>query len=69
MKIISSMGMIFEYDVTKETPKKTVFVLRWRGIVLKVTRYNCASYFMELPNGHKERVRIRKWFPSWWYRT
>ena len=66
MYALSSIEALFEITEIKEYPKKTVFTMVWRNFKIIVTRYSCADYYMELLNGMKTRVRMRKWFPEWW---
>lgn len=69
MKALCSLGMIFDVTDVKEFPKKTIITMVWRKFKIIVTRYSCASYYVELPNGMRTRVKMRKWFPGWWWRT
>lgn len=69
MKALSSFRVVFNVEVIKELPGKTVFEFIFNKVKLVVTRYKCATYYMELPNGNRIRVAIRKWFPEWWWRT
>lgn len=69
MKVLDREGRIFTVEEVKDFKYKQVFTLKWRCSVVTITRYSCCcSYFLELPNG-KTRIRIRKWFPEWWWRT
>lgn len=69
MKVVSSLGMVFNVTEVKEFKGKTIITLVWRTVKIIVTRYKCANYFLELPNGMKSRVKIRRWFPTWRWRV
>lgn len=69
MKALCSLGIIFDVTDVKEFPKKTIITMVWRKFKIIVTRYSCANYYVELPNGTRTRVKMRKWFPGWWWRT
>lgn len=69
MKALSSFGVVFDVEVIKEFPGKTVFEFVFNMLKLVVTRYKCGAYYMMLPNGIRIRVAIRKWFPEWYWRT
>lgn len=69
MYALSSIGAVFEITEIKEYPKKTIITMVWRNFKIIVTRYSCANYYVELPNGMRTRVKMRKWFPEWWWRT
>ena len=69
MKTLSSFGVVFNVEEIYRISGKTVFTFVFNTVKLIVTRYKCADYYMELPNGKRIRIAIRKWFPEWRWRT
>lgn len=70
MKFVSSSGRIYSVERIETNRSKTVFYLKWRRSKLTIMRYNCCSnYFVLFGDGNRERVKIRKLFPDWWWRS
>lgn len=68
MKQLSSFGAVFDVS-EKRIGKRTMFTAKWRGCEIEITRYSRGAYYFKDNDGKLSRIRIRKWFPDWWWRV